>query len=398
MKRIDIAVRYSVLLLSALLILCFTFTDASCALTDTQAPSAPKGLTAVSVTHTSVTLSWTASKDNVKVTGYQIYRDGRKISSSSKTTYTNSHLVPGRTYAYEVRAYDAAGNVSESSNILTVSTISDSQSPSAPEDLKADWVTFTSVSLSWRPSTDNVGIKGYEIYCNGKKAASTSSTSYEYKKLTPGTTNTFFVKAYDEAGNYSPQSREITVNTIADSTPPSAPSGLKVSSVSLTEVNLTWSPSSDNVKVRDYDILRDGVKIGTSTKTSYCSKGLFPGKNYTYTVRAVDISGNMSGSSNQVIASTLKDQQAPDAPSELKATSVKGYSVSLQWTASTDNVKVAGYQIYCNGIVISTSTGTSRTVRNPFGPGYVEFYVKSYDQSGNLSDSSNTITVFTPSE
>ena len=152
------------------------------------------------------------------------------------------------------------------------------------------------------------------------------------------------------------------------------------------------------MKVKGYDIIRNGIKIGTTTKTSYLNKSLVPGKKYTYTVRAYDISGNLSDCSTPLEVTTLKDVQIPTAPSELKITAVKGASVSLEWTASTDNSKIAGYQIYCNGIVIATAAGTSRIVKSPFGLGYDEFWIKAYDQAGNLSGNSNTVIAVTSSE
>jgi chitodextrinase len=154
----------------------------------------------------------------------------------------------------------------------------------------------------------------------------------------------------------------------------------------------------DNVKVKGYDIFRDGIKVSTTNKTSYCSKSLIPGKSYTYTVRASDTSGNLSGNSKSLVVTTLKDMQAPIAPTELKVTAVKGSSVSLTWKPSTDNAKVAGYQIYCNGIVIATAVRTSRIVKNPLHMGSDVFWITAYDQSGNLSGSSNTVTPVTPSK
>ena len=274
----------------------------------------------------------------------------------------------------------------------------DVQAPTAPKDLQAASVTFTSVVLSWKPSVDNIGIKSYEVYCNGKKAASTTATVYEYKQASPGAAYIFFIKAYDKAGNYSPQSSSISVYTPADKAPPSTPSGFKSSSVSETEVNLVWTASSDNVSVRGYDILRNGVKIGTTSKTSYCNKNLTPSKSYTYTVRALDVSGNLSDSSAPLMVTTAKDTQAPTAPGELKITAIKGSSVSLEWIASTDNSKIAGYQIYCNGIVIATAAGTSRIVNSPFNRGSDTYSIKAYDIAGNLSANSNTVTAITVTE
>lgn len=274
----------------------------------------------------------------------------------------------------------------------------DTQSPTAPGKLTASSVSHTGAALTWKASTDNVGIKSYELYCNEKKVASTTKTYYEYKKLSPGSTYSFYVKACDKAGNYSERSNFASVSTIPDKTAPSTPGGLKASSVTVTEVNLAWQPASDNVKVRGYDIIRDGIKIGTTTRTSYCSKGLIPGKAYTYMVRTSDICGNLSVSSSPLKVSALEDTEAPSPPAELKIAAIKGNSVSLAWTASKDNGKVAGYQIYCNGLVISTAARTSRTLKSPFGTGYDVYWIKAYDQSGNLSESSNTVTAITTSE
>jgi chitodextrinase len=279
-----------------------------------------------------------------------------------------------------------------------VTGASDTQAPTIPKELATTYVTLTSAVLTWKPASDNVGIKGYEIYCNGKKVASTSATVYEYKKLSPNAAYLFYIKAYDKAGNYSTQSNCISVKTQTDKTVPSIPSGLKASSVSVTEVNLIWAPSSDNVNVRGYDILRNGVKIGTTSKTSYSNKNLIPGKSYTYTVRASDISGNLSGSSAPLTVNTERDSQVPAAPTGLKIAEIKGSSVSLEWIASTDNSKIAGYQIYCDGIVIATAAGTSRIVKSPFNLDSDVYYIKTYDIAGNLSAGSNTVTAVIASE
>jgi chitodextrinase len=369
---------------------------AASAVPDTKPPETPGGLAVTNKTCTSVSLSWTASYDNTGVKGYQVYRDGKKIVSTTRTSYTNRDLVPGRKYAYAVKAYDAAGNLSESSATLNVTTISDVHPPKAPAALRASSSTCTSVTLTWEPSTDDTGVKGYEIYRNGSKIASTSATSYVRKGLTPGQSYSFHVRAYDIAGNYSEQSNGVFAATTPDTTAPSSPAGLKASSVAETEVSLTWTASSDNVKVKGYEIFCDGAIIGTTSKTSYTRKSLIPGKSYVYTVRALDLVGNKSAHSAPLKVTTSKDVQAPTAPTGLKVKSVNGSSVSLTWSPSTDNTKIQGYDIYCNGIKIATTTRTSRTVKNPTGLGVGVFWVKAYDLGNNWSASSNFVTVITP--
>ncbi|KWX87984.1 endo-inulinase, partial [Paenibacillus riograndensis] len=89
---------------------------------DTESPATPKNLAATGITPSSVTLGWTASTDNVGVTGYRIYRGGVQVATSTTATYTDSGLTAGTAYTYTVKAKDAAGNISAASNSVTATT------------------------------------------------------------------------------------------------------------------------------------------------------------------------------------------------------------------------------------------------------------------------------------
>ncbi|MFF5183509.1 carbohydrate binding domain-containing protein [Streptomyces sp. NPDC000345] len=89
---------------------------------DTQAPSAPSGLTSTGKTSSSVSLSWNASTDNVGVTAYDIYRGSTQVLSVAGTSATVSGLSPSTGYTFSVKARDAAGNVSASSGSVSVTT------------------------------------------------------------------------------------------------------------------------------------------------------------------------------------------------------------------------------------------------------------------------------------
>ena len=98
--------------------------------TDTQAPSTPANLNSPSRTNNSITLSWSASTDNVGVTGYDILRAPgasggtfAQVGTSATTTFTNTGLSPDTTFRYQVRARDAANNTSAVSNTVTVTTL-----------------------------------------------------------------------------------------------------------------------------------------------------------------------------------------------------------------------------------------------------------------------------------
>ena len=97
--------------------------------TDTTPPSAPTNLTAAVVSSSQINLSWTASTDNVGVTGYSVERcpgsactNFSQISTPGGTSYSDTGLVANTTYRYRVRATDAAGNLSSYSSIASAAT------------------------------------------------------------------------------------------------------------------------------------------------------------------------------------------------------------------------------------------------------------------------------------
>ena len=143
----------------------FTITTGS---TDTTAPTAPT-VTASGTTQTTTSLSWSGATDNVAVTGYDVYKDGSLLGSTTATSYAVSGLTAATTYAFTVKAKDAAGNVSIASNTASVTTLAptpDTTAPTAPT-LSASGTTATSTNLSWSGATDNVVVAGYVVYKDG---------------------------------------------------------------------------------------------------------------------------------------------------------------------------------------------------------------------------------------
>jgi len=186
---------------------------------DAISPTAPTNLLSSSTTSNSTQLSWTAASDNVAVTGYDIYRNGSYLGSTTSTFYSVTGLSPSTTYSFFVRAKDGAGNVSANSNTRQVTTLAapDNTAPSAPTNLVSSTTTANSTQLSWTASSDNVGVTGYDIYRNGSYLASTTSTSYSVTGLSASTPYSFYVRAKDAAGNISANSNTRNVTTLAAS-------------------------------------------------------------------------------------------------------------------------------------------------------------------------------------
>ncbi|MEV4611282.1 glycoside hydrolase family 6 protein [Kitasatospora sp. NPDC049258] len=89
---------------------------------DTTAPTTPTGLRSTAVTSSGVSLAWSPATDNVGVTGYDVYRGGALVGSTTATSYADSGLAASTSYSYTVRARDAAGNASALSAALVVGT------------------------------------------------------------------------------------------------------------------------------------------------------------------------------------------------------------------------------------------------------------------------------------
>ena len=115
-------------------------TAVSATTTDITAPTSPTAPTVGAVTTTSVALSWTASNDNVGVTGYTVLRNGSPVGNTGGTSYTDTGLALNTTYAYTVRAYDAAANTSAPSASVNGTTLANTITP----------VTLVAAGSSWR--------------------------------------------------------------------------------------------------------------------------------------------------------------------------------------------------------------------------------------------------------
>jgi chitodextrinase len=188
---------------------------------DEQAPGAPSNLTATGQLG-GASLSWTAATDDVGVVGYDIHRSttagftpsaANNVGASTTTTYTDSGIPAGE-YYYRVTARDAAGNVGPASQEAHATAQTDNTAPSKPAGLNGT-AASRSASLTWLASSDDVGVSGYRVYRDGAAIATTATPGYADSGLTPGTTYSYTVAAYDAAGNLSDQSAPASLTTAA---------------------------------------------------------------------------------------------------------------------------------------------------------------------------------------
>ena len=142
---------------------------------DTQAPTAPTNLTASNVTQTTVDLNWSASTDNVGVTGYDIYRGTTSIGTVTGTSANVTGLTAGTAYTFSIKAKDAAGNVSSASNTVNVTTVSDGVTCSNGISSFPYTESFENTLGVWEQATnDNLN---WTIDANGTPSSSTGPSS-----------------------------------------------------------------------------------------------------------------------------------------------------------------------------------------------------------------------------
>jgi chitodextrinase len=240
-------------------------------------------------------------------------------------------------------------------------------SPSTPTNLTAAAIAPAQVNLSWGASSDDVGVAGYRVYRGGTLLTTLAGrvTTHQDTTVVASTTYSYTVQAFDAAGNFSGQSPAAIVSTPStlDTTAPSAPTGLTATTVSLSQINLSWTASTDNIAVTAYRIVRNGVPFQDvpASATTYEDRGLLASTTYVYTVRALDAAGNISSASAAASATTLAapDTVPPTQPTDLVAEAASTSQINLRWTASTDNVVVASYRIYRDGAFVGAAAVTS---------------------------------------
>jgi len=376
-------------------------------LPDTTPPTDPTNLVAVAFSDTRIDLAWTGSMDDVDLLGYHVYQGSDTTNPIATvtigTTYSVTNLSPATSYDFHVRAVDVADNQSGLSNVASAMTMDpDLEAPSDPTNLAATAINNTEIGLQWTASTDNIAVTGYIVYQDsdyGNPVTTvTSGTSYTVTNLQSSTGYDFEVRALDAAGNPSGLSNLASATTSGpDVTAPTDPTNLIATTISDTQVSLQWTGSIDNVAVTGYPVYQDSDyanPVATVTSgTSYTITNLDSETAYDFEVRAIDAAGNPSGLSNLASATTSgPDVTAPTDPMNLRATTLNDTHINLIWTASTDDIGVAGYDVFQDSnyaTPIVTVPGTSYPVMNLDPDTSYSFEVQARDAAGNPSGLSN---------
>lgn len=308
-----------------------------------------------------------------------------------------TELLPATGYHYRVRSRDAAGNLAASHDVtFTTEAQPDTIAPSVPRGVTAAALSYTQVNVAWNPSTDNVGVAGYKLYRNGAVVATLNAQIYSDGGLTPDTIYRYTVAAYDPSGNLSAQSVPMTVHT------PPFLLGIAPRGITHAGATIQWTtpePASAQVEygtTTDYGALSP-VDSALSTTHTIVLSGLTPSTTYHYRVVSRDAAGLSVPSADLLFTTTPPpDTLPPSAPSGLTAKAASSSQVDLTWTASSDNVKVAGYRIYRNGKQVGTTPSPTYSDKGLTPSTTYSYTISAYDAAGNLSEQSAATSVSTP--
>lgn len=341
----------------------------------------------------------------------------------------NIPLDPGQTYSTTLAVtspsnagqnnYTITERIQSTSDFLfTVTTpvtysvngATDTLPPTIPGNFQATVTSPTQVNLTWNPSTDNVGVAGYQITRNGAILQTVPTNSFVDNTVNPATVYTYSIKAFDAAGNFSVSTSNRVVTTTSQT---QAHINLSLSALTFAAEQGGPAPATKTAVLTN----NGGVSLnwtGTTNQT-WChvtpnSSSLAASANITLNISVdsvttggalsctVTITDPMADNSPKTIAVTytVTDTTPPSTPTNLVADAPSTTEAVLTWTASTDTGGVAGYFIYQDGSLIDNTIDPTYTDIMVSPGGTYTYRVQAVDNAGNFSLPSNTASVTIP--
>lgn len=312
-------------------------------------PLPPTHFKASDVTSSGSTLSWTPS---INANKYEIIQSGTVLYSGSASEFTVSGLRPANEYSYSLRA----GNENGWSNSISISftTLGSSLKPSAPNNFRVVSKTDTTITFAW----DSDPKAATYTFAKDNTTLFTGPDFYTYtvKKLKPGATNNYQVKAANSYGESAWTTISADSALIGHSPIPAPAQNFRMVSVTDTTITMQWNPvpNADSYYINVSQ--PNGTRGYAGTGTTATITGLMPGMTYPlylYSKNSADISVPAFAS-----VTTTGTLPLPSAPSNIRATDTTNTSITLEWSPS---LRADRYMIYQNGALVYSGTASSFT-------------------------------------
>ena len=378
---------------------------------DGAAPSVPVGVSGVATSPFSVAVSWLPSTDDVGVLGYDVFRDGLLVGtvSAPTTSFADASALASTTYGYTVRARDASNNLSALSASVSVTT------PAATPPLFGDG--FESGNLAAWTSSAGLTPESTDVHTGGFAVEGNTTNGNAVARETLSST---FPDGYGRvAFEIKSQSSQVNLLRMRDAAGNSL--GYVYVSVgghlgfhndatltntsSATTVGAGWHVLELHLGINDtagtVEVWLDSTLVGDLSAAGTANVGTAPvgqfqiGDAQTGLVYDVVFDDAAFGSAR---VGPAADGAAPSVPGGVSAVATSPFSVDVNWSPSTDNVGVAGYDVLRDGAVVGSVSAptTSFTDASVLAQTTYGYTVRARDGSNNASALSGVASVTTP--
>ncbi|RFN60441.1 T9SS C-terminal target domain-containing protein [Marixanthomonas ophiurae] len=261
----------------------------------------------------------------------------------------------------------------------------DTQAPTAPTSLASSNITQTSLTLNWNASTDNVGVTGYEVFQGSTSLGNVTGTSTNITGLSPATSYSFKVRAFDDAGNNSADSNTVTVSTLSNNINYCDSQGNNSSYewVDLVRLNNLNNVTGNDGGYADYSNLSANVPYGSNT--IYISAG-FSSSSYTeYWKIWIDYNQNGTFESSEAVVSGSSSSSATlSATFSVPTSALSGQTrmrVSMKYNSAQTACESFSYgevEDYTVNIGQTTNTVYGEVEGQPLGTSEAAFGINVY--------------------
>lgn len=326
----------------------------------------------------SVTLIWDEPYSTCPfcpdVMGYEVVVEGFPAKTVTRPPCEITGLAADVPYLVYIKAIAVGDHVSTSSvHHLYIRPAP----PSQPGALKISNVSFWSARLGWTPSISNAGSPRYRIYLNGFVVGIVDQPLFNLEHLRSGVNYRVDVVAFNTVGSSEPV--EKTFRTLLK-----PPSNLKLKHHAGL-CRLSWDPmfgTWPNHEVSINGRCFSAGPLGFNFRLAEVSPGPAP-HSFKFEVYA---KLDEQTSETTLFETILHDVEPPTRPGQPVATNITDHSVDLRWPPSSDNVGVAGYRVFVNGIpYILRSATASQKILGLISGAYYWVFVCALDADGNLS-------------